>query len=432
MAKLRFRLRQISLRFWFLPAVMTLTALSLAILGTWLSRYPVTALSAGDGGAAGWLYDGGVDGSRSVLSAIASSSIGVGGTVFSITIAALSYAAGSMGPRLLQNFTEDRGNQVTLGIFISTFAFSLYSLRTVTGGDEGSPFVPYYNVTMALVMALGCIGALVYFIDHVTRSINTTRVVNLLTSDLRSSLLSATEPTNVEYPALPAPDEVYWSGAETLYARKGGYLQLVDHEGLVNLAVESDSTIRLLVRPGDYLYPNSPIAVALPAVPDGLYSRLTVGTSRTRDQDVEHAVRLLVEVGARALSPGTNDPFTAVDVVDRFGDALCTLEDRRWPTGVHSRDDEIRLVAATSDFTGLVDAMFDQMRQFGAGAPAVSIRMLDVLAVAARVLDDPERRAVLAWHATKIRDDALGATRNADDQITIERRHREVLEAVGQ
>ncbi|MEH6820950.1 DUF2254 domain-containing protein [Dietzia psychralcaliphila] len=426
MAGLRFRLRQISRRFWFLPAVMTLVALALAQLGTWLSTNPGTSDDA-----PAWLYGGGVDGSRSILAAVASSSIGVGGTVFSITIAALSYAAGTMGPRLLQNFTEDRGNQVTLGIFISTFAFSLYSLRTVTGGDEGTPFVPHYNVTLALVLALCCIGALVYFIGHVTGSINTTRVVNLLTADLRSSLLNATELTDPDRNVQSPPEEEFWAEAETLLAEKGGHLQLVDHEGLVDLAVETGTTIRLLVRPGDYLYPNSPVAEAVPTLPDGIYSRLTVGDSRTREQDVEHAVRLLTEVGTRALSPGTNDPFTAVDVIDRFGDALCTLEDREWPTGVYSSDDKVRLVVATSDFEGLVAAMFDQIRQFGAGSPAVSIRILDVLAVAARVLDDPGRRAVVTHHATKLRDDALDATRNADDRVTIERRHRAVLEAAG-
>lgn len=426
MAGLRFRLRQLSRRFWFLPAVMTLVALALAQLGTWLSTNPGTSDDA-----PAWLYGGGVEGSRSILAAVASSSIGVGGTVFSITIAALSYAAGTMGPRLLQNFTEDRGNQITLGVFISTFAFSLYSLRTVTGGDEGAPFVPQYNVTLALILALGCIGALVYFLGHVTGSINTTRVVNLLTTDLRSSLLTATEQTDPEHNVVPPPDEEFWNEAESLLAEVGGYLQLVDHKGLVDLAVETGTTIRLLVRPGDYLYPNSPVAEAVPTLPDGIYSRLTVGSSRTRDQDVEYAVRLLAEVGARALSPGTNDPFTAVEVVDRFGDALCTLEDRQWPTGVYTRDDEVRLVAATSDFAGLVAAMFDQLRQYGADAPAVSIRVLDVLAVAARVLDDPSRRAVLTHHATKVRDDAIEATRNASDRITIERRHRAVLDAAG-
>lgn len=173
------------------------------------------------------------------------------------------------------------------------------------------------------------------------------------------------------------------------------------------------------------------MAEAVPTLPDAITHSLTVGESRTRDQDVEHAVRLLAEVGTRALSPGTNDPFTAVDVVDRFGDALCTLEDREWPTGVHARDDEVRLVVATSDFGGLVATMFDQMRQYGAGAPAVSIRILDVLAVATQLLDDPDRRAVLTHHATKLRDDALEATRNADDRITIERRRRAVLDAAG-
>ena len=64
-----------------------------------------------------WLYNGGATGARTLLGAVVSSTIGVAGTVFSITIAALAVAAGQMGARLLRNFTRDRGNQITLGVF---------------------------------------------------------------------------------------------------------------------------------------------------------------------------------------------------------------------------------------------------------------------------------------------------------------------------
>src|SRR6185312_16292395 len=109
-----------------------------------------------------WLYNGGATGARTLLGAVASSTIGVAGTVFSITIAALSLAAGQMGPRLLRNFTKDRGNQITLGAFLGTFSYSLMVLRTVRSEDEGA-FVPHLSLTFGILLAFVCVGTLVYF-----------------------------------------------------------------------------------------------------------------------------------------------------------------------------------------------------------------------------------------------------------------------------
>ena len=422
---LRFRLRQISLQFWFPPAVMSLCALVLAEIGTRLS------LTDPDSTGPAWLYGGGVEGSRSILSAVASSSIGVGGTAFSITIAALSYAAGSMGPRLLQNFTEDRGNQITLGIFLSTFVFSLYSLRSVTGAESGDgvPFIPQYNVTVALFLAMACVGALVYFFGHVTGSINTTQVVNLLADDLEKALDKATEVADTDHQSPPELPDQAWEYAECLTSNRGGYLQLVDHHGLIRLAVEDDVVLRLLVRPGDYVCPGQPLAEALPRLPERIERHLTLGRTRTPEQDPEYAVRLLAEVGTRALSPGTNDPFTAMDVVDRFGHALCSLAEKTLPTGVYAVDGRVRLVADTCDFEGLVGGMFDMLRQFGASAPPVTIHILETLTVVATVVDDPVRREVLSRQATRVRNDALATVDNIDDRRVIEDRYRAALEA---
>ena len=101
-----------------------------------------------------WVYSGGESGARALLGAVASSMIGVAGTTFSITVAALSLASGQMGPRLLRNFVRDSGNQYALGIFVGTFAYALVVLRTVRGVEEAA-FVPHLGVTGALVLALG-------------------------------------------------------------------------------------------------------------------------------------------------------------------------------------------------------------------------------------------------------------------------------------
>ena len=415
MKRIFFRLRQLSQQFWFVPALMTLAAVLLAALGIELEeRYGVLPNLT-------FVYSGGETGSRSLLSAIASSSIGVAGTVFSITIAALSYAAGSMGPRLLDNFTRDRGNQITLGIFIATFAFSLWTLRSVQGSEE-APFVPHYNVSFALLLALGCIGALVYYLAHVTRNINMTQVINLLRNDLRLALQRGTEPRD-DQPAKDPPPDTFWEGGEVLCAPSGGYVQQVDIEGLSRAAVKAGAVVQLLVRTGDYVFPNTAIAYGQPTLPPKLMDHLTLGDERVAGQDLEYSARQLTEVAARALSPGTNDPVTAIDVIDRFGDALCSLKDRRWPSGLHHEDGQLRLMLPTTDFAGLVDTMFHMIRQYGAASPAVMIRLLEVLGRAGECLEEPERRQALRRHADLVFEDAMRATENSGDQADLQARY---------
>ena len=134
-----------------------------------------------------WLYNGGGTGARTLLGAVASSTIGVAGTVFSITIAALSLAAGQMGPRLLRNFTRDRGNQVTLGIFLGTFAYALMVLRSVRTQDEGA-FVPHLSLSVGLLFAFICVGTLVFFVGHIASRINVDTVIEMVSEDVRDAI----------------------------------------------------------------------------------------------------------------------------------------------------------------------------------------------------------------------------------------------------
>lgn len=422
MKRLWLQVQQWTSQFWFLPALMTLLALVLAEWGiTAEERYGVPE-------GLNFIYGGGETGARTLLGAVASSAIGVAGTVFSITIAALSYAAGSMGPRLLDNFTRDRGNQIVLGIFIATFAFSLYSLRAVQGGDHA--FIPHYNVTGGMLLALGCIAALVYYLAHVTGSINMTHVINLLRDDLNAALQRATEQKEDAQGHREPPPEAFWDRAQEQRATRSGYLQLIDVEALLKLADREQVALQLLVKPGDYVFTNAVIARGVPRLPDGVMDALTLGENRIQGQDLEYSVRQLAEVAARALSPGVNDPVTAMDVIDRFGDALCRLHDRSWPDGVHFSGEQLRLVRPTTTFGGLLDSMFQMIRQYGKGSPAVTLRLLEVLRSVAGCLDDPERHRGLRRHAEQVYRDARENTPNASDVADLEERYAGVLAAL--
>ena len=175
-------------KFWIIPGVMVCAGILgvIALIAVDRSGWLPVSLLQGN-----WLYNGDETGARTLLGAVASSTIGVAGTVFSITNAALSLAAGQMGPRLLRNFTHDRGNQFTLGAFLGTFSYALMVLRSVRTQEEGV-FVPHLSLSVSILLAFLCVGMLVYFVGHMASRINVDTVVELVSEDMRSAILRLT------------------------------------------------------------------------------------------------------------------------------------------------------------------------------------------------------------------------------------------------
>ena len=380
--------------FWVLPALLVLTGIVGAVGLVHIDRsglVPTWLLQSA------WLYNGGGTGARTLLGAVAASTIGVAGTVFSITIAALSLAAGQMGPRLLRNFTRDRGNQATLGVFLGTFSYALMVLRSIRTQEEGN-FVPYLSLNVGIALAFVCVGTLVYFVGHMAGRINVETVIGIVSEEVLSAIRRLT--TDAPQPSPPGAE--CWHNAVPVTDSRHGYLQQLDENGLANWAAEHRIAIRLLVRPGDYVFPGTPIALAIPVadgVDDAIRDATALGPQRLSSGDLEFAVRQLVEVAVRALSPGINDPHTAIGVLDRLGAALCETVPLHLPSGVTLRDNRPVLVVPSFDYSGLVDAMFHMIRQNGARSTAVLIRLLEVLTAVLKCERNPGRVEVLQRHA---------------------------------
>ncbi|MBB5696345.1 DUF2254 domain-containing protein [Muricoccus pecuniae] len=389
---LRERLEALGEAFWLRPGMLVLAGV---LLGEGVVRAEGTEWLRSIL-PEGWIYAGGEAGARSLLSAVAASTIGVAGTVFSITVAALTLASGQMGPRLLRNFVRDGGNQAALGIFLGTFAYALVVLRTVRSTEEGA-FVPHLGVTGALLLALVCVAMLVWFVHHVASGINVETVIALVHNDLCAALarLSLDRP---DPPAPPPP-----TGGQVVALPEGGYLRALDEAALADWAAEAGVAVVLHVRPGDHVFRGVPVAQVVPDAGGDAVERvreaLTLGPRQAAAQDLEFAVRQLVEVGVRALSSGINDPFTAMAVLDHLGDALCRLCGRHLAGAAVLRDGRAVLFRRVTDYDGLLDAMFHLVRQSGTGSAAVLIHLLDVLAAVLTAEDNPGRRAALLRHA---------------------------------
>jgi uncharacterized membrane protein len=417
-ARFRKLLADLSETFWLIPALLVLTGVAGAFGVLRLDRsglLPRWLLE-------GWLYDGGATGARTLLGAVASSTIGVAGTVFSITIAALSLAAGQMGPRLLRNFTRDRGNQLTLGVFLGTFCYALVVLRSVRTESEGG-FIPHLSLSVGIGLAFVCVATLVYFVGHMAGRINVDTVIDLVSDDVHSAIHRLTTDARQDDP----PPLIFWRSATPITDRRHGYLQQLDEHGLATWAEEHETAIRLLVRPGDYVFPGAPIALMTRPVEgaeDAIRNATALGPQRVSSSDLRFAIRQLVEVAVRALSPGINDPHTAVSVLDRLGAALCEMTALYLPTGVWIRADRPVLVVPHIQYEQLLNTMFHMIRQNAAGNTTVLMRQLEVLTQVASCERDRARVASLRRHADLVLTDAERDIATPGDLHDVRRRHR--------
>ena len=168
--------------YWFIPTLMA----AILIILVWVM---LTVDRTGGTPNGWWIYTGGTDGARSLLSAVAGSMVSVVATAFSITIVALQLASSNFGPRLLRNFMQDTGNQIVLGTFIATFIYCLLVLRTIHGeGDGYSFFVLHLSVTVGTVLAIASMGVFIYFIHHASTIIQASHVITQVSGDLDKTI----------------------------------------------------------------------------------------------------------------------------------------------------------------------------------------------------------------------------------------------------
>ena len=276
-----------------------------------------------------WVITGSADAGRQVLIAIAAAIITTVGVVFSITILALTLASQQFGPRMMRNFIRDLGNQMTLGVFVATFVYSVLALGSISGN-----FVPHLSVTVAEALLLVDLGVLIYFIHHIAKSIQLPEVIAGIARDL-SRAIDAEFPEHVGDGQRARDDLADAAALADLLAQPGavvtakhsGYLQFVGYAKLVEIAESSDAVIRLAHRPGHFVVAHRPLATVWPAdaadaVAAALEKRHVTGPHRTLTQDPVFAIDQLVEIAIRALSPAVNDTFTALTCIDWLSDGL--------------------------------------------------------------------------------------------------------------
>lgn len=381
MLHLRARLDKLRLRLWFVPAIFALAAIALGMV-----LLEVDHGLAAEPGHLILLYGGTAEGARSVLSAISQSMLTFTGLVFTITMLVLQNASSQLSPRVMRTFLRDRANQVVLGLFVATFLYTIVVLRDVrapVADDTG--FVPGLSIWVAFVMLLTSVGAFVYYIDHMAHAIRASSVIASIATETEQALdrlfPDPVGTATIEENRGRVRDRV----DVTLAAQRAGVLVAVDEDRLFGLT-SPERGLELIPAAGEFVTNGSVLAVLWgewdrPAC-DQARQAIVIDDERTLEQDAPFGFRQLVDIAIRALSPGTNDPTTAVQALQRLHDLLRRLVEREIPSP-ERRDPAgcLRLVLPRTGWDGYVELAIDEIRLAGAA-------QIQVVRYLATMLDD--------------------------------------------
>lgn len=376
-------LDQLRSRLWFIPGLFVVgsivAAFVLVPIDHVIDRSVVSQLS-------NVLFAGGPDSARLVLSTIAAAMLTFTGLVFTVTMLVLQLASSQLSPRVMRTFLRDRVNQSVLGLFVATFLYALLVLREVRSPPDGTPFVPSVAVTFVYLLLVASVALFVLYIHHMAQAIRAAEVLRNVGDETRQAIVRlypegiADEPSAAP-PALPdrEPDEV------VLLERAPGVITSTDAAALVRLAEEHRLTVELVHHTGDFVPTGSPLlrvwrrspSDADAEIPTRALARaIQTGLERTMTQDAAFGFRQIVDIAERALSPGVNDPTTAVQALDELHDLLRRLAQRTIPSPIRlAQDGSVLLRLPRPGWADFVSLALDEIRAYGAGSIQIARRL---------------------------------------------------------
>ena len=392
--------------FWFVPALLMLAA----TVGAWLmvsldskiddeivNAFPIFKMSP--------------PAARSILSSIVGAMISATGVVFSMTIVALSLASSQFGSRLIRTYRGRRSTHFTLGIFVSTSLYCILVLSCIREVNN-YVFVPTLSVGLGIVLTVVCLSTLIYYIHDMSYAIQASSVIDKSAEDLDAAMkrlfpvkigqsLDHTEVENHDSnPSLEKNfEEALGDPIWTAECDRVGYVQAIENESVMSTASHHKLVVRLLLNPGDFIYPGCLLAeihqaadlesledLDREAVNHKLADSLIVGGNRTPTQDIRYAFNELVEVAVRALSPGINDPFTAINCVDRILAALHELKSCDPPSAYRVDEDQVlRVIAEPIPFETCLQNSLGVIEHYARDSPMVKKRVEDALSAVAQM-----------------------------------------------
>jgi uncharacterized membrane protein len=432
-------LSELRASYWYIPLLMSIASLLCSILTLRLDHLLVLHWLE----SWGWFHASNPEGARAVLSTIATSMITVAGVTFSMTIMAVAFAASQVGPRLISNFMRDRANQITLGTFIATFLFCLFIMLALFNGNKegvtesgGLVFIPQISLLMAVFFTISSIIVLISFIHHIPESINISNVIAQIGEELNRQV-------DCQFP-INVGKEVFERNAhipknhpyrKAVVATKLGYVRILDGDTLIAVAKKHDLIIQLEARSGTYVTEGSTLLniYSLDEVEESVCEQcvgaFALGHQRNQEHDIMFLIDEMVEVIARALSPGINDPFTAMTCLDWLQSTVKKISKTSPPSAYrYDSEDTLRLVAQPISFTEFCDLIFCRVQPYVCKDRNTAMHMMEMIHLIHVSITNNEHQITLASHAVSLKNAAIECLPINEDRKKIQKLYQKYFD----
>lgn len=290
----------------FLFFLLALFALKLeqSIVDQWLSQH------------FSWTQIDTADTARAIMSTIAGGVISLTVFSFSMVMVVLSQATANFSPRLLPGLISDRNNQTVLGTYLGTIIYALVIMFNVRSVDNNYE-VPSVGVLIAVILMGGCMGLFIFFIHSISNAIQISTVLQSI-YDKTLNYLNQAEKSDTD---LPAP---YGILHHPIYAPTSGYLQDIRQDALIKCCSKNNILLGVTLIQGDFVMKGEVLAYTDREVEDlqlidTLQNHFVFYNGEWIADNYVYGFKHLSEVAVKALSPGINDPATAIGVINHLG-----------------------------------------------------------------------------------------------------------------
>lgn len=341
---------------------------------------------------------------RSIFGVIATSLLSMTAVTFSTIMIVFSIYSSQFSPRTLQNFISDRLTQIVLGIFIGGFTYSIVSLLLMR---ETKPDTFVFSAVFGIIFSLVCIGYFIRFIQHITVSIQVNNLVEEITAETLDTLKHKIKEVNeikknnhVIAGVIEGIVKTQKENPEEVLSYKGGHIRFYNIKGLINLAIENDVIIETTKRVGDYVTEFSPLFLIwnlenneedsnkdenipeqekeekngnhkesyeekLENIKSALKKMVSIGNYRNTYQDLDFSLQKLEEIALRAISPGINDPNTAILCIRNLGDVLSKICINYFgKLFFYDKENNLKLILDDKDFEEILYSTFYKILNF--------------------------------------------------------------------
>ena len=377
--------------FWYIPSLYGVFAILLALLSVQFDQ-SITSIPLIDQKVHSIFFtDIGL--ARTILSTISASLLTMTTITFSTILLVLTTFLSEFSPRTLQNFISDHSTQRVLGIFVGGFIYSILLLLFLKDTTRDIFIVPSFAVFLSII----CLIVFVFFIHHVSNWMQVSNLIHRITVHVVDRIDQRFQLKSEAYKDAPWEDweseELRHISPKVVKGNQSGYIKYLDLDSLIKQAIKDDCIVKVERKEGDYVDEDTAILsiwkVNNEKVDTDFHKFISIGREQSPIDQLDFGLTKIVEIALRALSPGVNDPNTAINCIDHLGRILTKLGKKHLPTTYHNdRNRNLRVMVEQPTFEDYLMKCFYPLRKYGFQDASILCASLKALTIIAEKNDE--------------------------------------------